>query len=414
MRFVYLAGSYPHFAASVYGATPGLEGRSYATQQAALGSQGFAWNGAWGPALGALGWEVLDIDFGIEPLQRAWAEENGVEFGTDWIHRIPLEQIRRFQPDVLLFSDTRTMDATWLAAVRAACPKLRLVIAFTSTASFDWKTLRASDLVLSCAKHFVSEYRAAGLKSGYLRHAFNDGLLTQLAGALPAPAPESAVVFCGNIFRAESYHIRRDQLLDFLALRIPLHLHCPQSELSGWSIFGQTWGRRGAYTLVAGLRALGAEPEQIRQIPLIGRANKWAQWPVPVVNPRLRPHLRPALFGLPMYRAFGAHAVTLNVHIDAAMGEAANLRTFEASGTGSCLLTDGRGDIDEIFMDGSEVVTYASPAECAERATWLLEHPQEARAIGLAGQRRVLKEHTYRHRAHDLDGMIREALGGKC
>jgi hypothetical protein len=414
MKFVYLSGAYPHFAESVYAAHPGLAAAPYQEQRSVIERQGFGWTGAWGPTLGALGWEVMDINFSIEPVQRAWAAENGVEFGADWIHRISFEQIRRFAPDVLLFSDPRTMDAQWFAALRAACPHLRLVMAFTSTASFDVPVLRAADLVLSTSRRYVDEFRAAGMRAEYLRHAFNDRVVPHLPGALPVAGPEQAVVFCGNIFRAENYHTKRDQLLEALAPRLPLHLYCPQAELSRLAVATQTWGRRGVYSLVSALRLAGMRDERIRSIPVIGRANKWRRWPEAVVNPRLRPYLRPALFGLEMYRAFGAHAVTLNMHIDTAGAEGGNLRTFEAPGTGSCLLTDGRGDIEDIFVDGTEVVTYATPEECAERAAWLLAHPAEARAIGLAGQRRALRDHTYRNRAEELDRIVADSLNRKC
>jgi len=252
------------------------------------------------------------------------------------------------------------------------------------------------------------------MKAELLRHAFNAEVRKYLPDTLPQPLAENAVIFCGNIFRAESYHIKRDHLLETLASRLPLKIHCPQSELSRYDAAIQTWARRAVYSIVTSLRLMGSSDTSIRKIPLIGRANKWRSWPEAVINWRLRPYLKPALFGLEMYRAFGAHAITLNVHIDTAFGEAANLRLFEATGTGSCLLTDGRGDIDDIFCDGTEVVTYGSSEECAEKAVWLLAHPAECRAIGLAGQARVRRDHTYTNRAEELNRLMRSQLARQC
>jgi spore maturation protein CgeB len=111
-----------------------------------------------------------------------------------------------------------------------------------------------------------------------------------------------------------------------------------------------------------------------------------------------------------MYQVLHDSAVTLNIHADSSPEYASNSKLFEGTGVGTCLLTDWRRNIGELFAPEREVVTYRTPAECVEKARWLLEHPRERREIARAGQARVLREHTFAHRAGRLDAIIRGAL----
>jgi spore maturation protein CgeB len=86
------------------------------------------------------------------------------------------------------------------------------------------------------------------------------------------------------------------------------------------------------------------------------------------------------------------------------------MRLFEATGVGTCLITDWKDNLHDLFEPDREVVTYRSPQECVEKVKWLLEHPQEREAIAQAGQARTLKDHTFDQRAIELDYIIRREL----
>jgi spore maturation protein CgeB len=119
---------------------------------------------------------------------------------------------------------------------------------------------------------------------------------------------------------------------------------------------------------------------------------------------------RPSAFGRAMYQSIRDSKLTLNTHIDAAKDNASNMRMFEATGVGTCMLTERQSDLADIFEPDREVVTYASHEECVEKAVWLLGHDKEREAIGLAGQKRVMKDHRWDQRAAWLDGQIKTLL----
>jgi spore maturation protein CgeB len=111
-----------------------------------------------------------------------------------------------------------------------------------------------------------------------------------------------------------------------------------------------------------------------------------------------------------MYETVRDAKVTLNIHADSSDRYASNMRLFEVTGVGGCLLTDWKPNLGELFALDREVVAYRSPAECIEKARWLLEHPDARAAIAKAGQARTLRSHTFAHRAGRFAEIVKAAL----
>ncbi|HEY2289396.1 MAG TPA: glycosyltransferase [Thermoanaerobaculia bacterium] len=79
-------------------------------------------------------------------------------------------------------------------------------------------------------------------------------------------------------------------------------------------------------------------------------------------------------------------------------------RVFEAAGAGACLLTDAWEGIEMFLEPEREVLVAADGDEVAERLRGL--NAQDARRIGRAAQRRILAEHTYAHRAAQVESIL--------
>jgi len=75
-----------------------------------------------------------------------------------------------------------------------------------------------------------------------------------------------------------------------------------------------------------------------------------------------------------------------------------NMRVFEATATGSFLLTENIPTIHELYEDGVHLVTYDSIPDAIEKARYYLKHEDEREAIAKAGMERTLQYHTYKHR----------------
>ncbi|MFN6066201.1 MAG: glycosyltransferase, partial [Pseudanabaena sp.] len=128
------------------------------------------------------------------------------------------------------------------------------------------------------------------------------------------------------------------------------------------------------------------------------------------VNRNLIKFLRLPVYGLDMYQTLWESRLTLNIHADSSPLYASNMRLFETTGVGSCLITDWKQNINDLFEPDREVVTYRSSSECIEKVKWLLSNPLEAEKIAKAGQHRTLKDHTFDIRSVQLDLIIQEAL----
>ena len=88
----------------------------------------------------------------------------------------------------------------------------------------------------------------------------------------------------------------------------------------------------------------------------------------------------------------------------AANGWSPATRVFEAAGAGACLITDAWEGVEDFLEPGEEVLVARDGAEVAE----LLDSLDEARArrIGQAAMARVLAEHTYMHRAEQVEAIL--------
>jgi spore maturation protein CgeB len=101
----------------------------------------------------------------------------------------------------------------------------------------------------------------------------------------------------------------------------------------------------------------------------------------------------------------------LNVTRDsmAANGWSPATRVFEAAGAGACLVTDEWDGVDDFLEPGTEALVAADGRAVADHLAAL--DPLRAQEVGDAARKRVLAEHTYDHRAAQIDILLRERRG---
>jgi len=107
-------------------------------------------------------------------------------------------------------------------------------------------------------------------------------------------------------------------------------------------------------------------------------------------------------------RIFNATDVNLNLHSSTYVdgvdprGDFLNPRTFEIAAAGGFQLVDQRALLPSLIAPGDEVATFAAAGELRNLVRHWLARPLERAAIAASGRRRVLREHTYRHRMESL------------
>jgi hypothetical protein len=176
---------------------------------------------------------------------------------------------------------------------------------------------------------------------------------------LGSPGPAKGAVFTGTLRRSQ--HQGGNELLAAAAERVPIDF----------------WG-------------IGAE-----------------DWPE---SSALRRGYRGEAWGIDMFRVLRSSKISLNRHIDVAADHANNMRLYEATGVGTLLLTDAKGDLKTLFDPGVEVVAYADEDELVEAVRHYLAHDDERSAIAEAGQARTLGSHSYADRMKELVAILARRL----
>ncbi len=410
MRLMRLATNYPPYLDGFYASRPGIADAPYAVQQKALADDCFLWADFWTRSLGRIGYEAWEPVGNARPMQMAWARENGASYGeATWTTDILAAQVRRFRPDVLFVGDHNAYRRAFIERLRKDAPSIRLVIGWCGAPYADEETLKAYDIILSNIPGLVTRFRGWGARCEYLRHAFAPSVLERLG----APAlPETDFSFVGSVVKHAGYHNLRESLLVFLAETAGLEIWGDVASPSRAELDAVRRSQR-RYDLVHAAMAVPGMSALLKSVPKLRNYAFMPERPRPNphhVDPRIASRARPGVYGLAMYRTIAGSRVTLNTHIDISRDWASNMRLFEATGVGACLLTERQSNLAELFEPDVEVATYGSPEEAAEKADYLLKRDDVRRTIASAGQRRTLSCHTYDLRAAQIDRWIRESL----
>lgn len=403
MKLLILSTLYPGCTDSFYSRKPEVAIQSFAEQKAAIDYAALGWADYWSHALIPLGYNVLNVFYNVENLQRAWAREHSVkQYESLNLKQIAILQIKSFQPDILFFDDP---DEALLLQIRSEVPSIRLVLGWSGSAVPMTNAWKYMDLILSCAQESVEQLKHSGYPATQIHHGFDPRLL----GRISQREKLYNFSFIGQIVRTSQFHLLREKLLKRLANQCGITIFTSSADY-GWKDDVKALLMATAYDTVCALRDAGLPEEAVMALPFISKAAPWSLRPTRPADPVLKPFMKPAVFGLEMLQVLSDSKITLNCHADSSPRFASNMRLFETTGVGTCMITDWKDNLTELFTSDTELVTYKSEDECIEKATWLLDHPCEREAIASAGQARTLREHTSSHRALLMDDIIRKAL----
>lgn len=403
MRLMRISTAYDGFVRSFYAQRPELAARPFREQYETIIDEPYGWCDLWTRFVGPLGYECFEPMTNIQPAQFQWAKENNVEPNpADWFLPLTMAQIEWYKPDVLICNDYASFNYDFLTETRKRVPSIRVIVGWCGAPYRDEKVFSAYDLTLTNLKCHIERFRAIGVNAAYMHHGFDPAILGKIDTTRPKQIDFS---FVGSIVKRPGFHNERERLLLALLEKTDLTIF---ADLPPRSKETARVARRVAAVVRAlpgGRRALGLVP----RLRHLAEAPSLAPSAVELAD-SIYDASRPSAFGRAMYQAIRDSKLTLNTHIDAAKDNASNMRMFEATGVGTCMLTERQSDLAEIFEPDREVVTYSSHEECVEKAVWLLNHDKEREAIGLAGQKRVMKDHRWDQRALWLDGQIRALL----
>jgi spore maturation protein CgeB len=326
--------------------------------------------------LAPLGYEPFLTIVNDKRLQEAWMRENAPhlactnqKFGqtgayprcmSDAEIAIFIEQIDAFDPDVLYLDDPISFDSRF---IRMLARRPRLVVGWRAASihrDTDW---REFDVIVSNHTPSLELARKHGAK---WQEPFMPGFPKCIADRIPDTRPKFDVAFTGSL---SIEHRRRVKILKELGRN-------HQTVSTGYSLsyFAETNDK------------------------LPADISRYVQGPI---------------WGMEMYQRLSETKINLNIHIDLAGRQAANMRLFETTGVGAFLLTDDKPNLRELFEPGHEIETFKTTNEMVEKIRYYLNHESERQAIAKRGQKKCLECFSREKAATHLDGIIRHALRAK-
>jgi hypothetical protein len=267
-----------------------------------------------------------------------------------WETAILDAQIEQFDPQVILNQSMEYVRSEYLMRHRKTG---RAIVGQIAAPRPEGEDYRAYDLVISSLRNFVRWFAERGIRSQWNQLAFEPHVLEAMG---PAPARDIPLSFVGSL---SPDHRKRIALLEALSRHTPL----------------QVWGN--------GIERLP------RRSPLHER-------------------YRGEVWGRGMYDVLRRSKITLNHHIDLAEGWANNMRLYEATGMGALLLTDRQRNLNDIYRDGEEVMSYQAAEDCATMIESLLGADAQRSAVAKAGQQRAISTNNYYHRTGEILDHVQE------
>jgi hypothetical protein len=85
-------------------------------------------------------------------------------------------------------------------------------------------------------------------------------------------------------------------------------------------------------------------------------------------------------------------------------------RPFELAGMGCAIVANPYLGLDTWFEPNKEIIIVQSGEEALDRYRYLLTHDSERQQLGERARQRLLKEHTFQHRAHELVKIVQGYL----
>ena len=426
-RVVRLAGLHtPDAEQQVLQAVPAFRELSYHDQMVELFKLRFVYSDAFSRAMRQLGHDAYDIVWDFELVQRQWAQEHDVDCREEnWQSAVLLEQIKALRPDVVYFQGTelaipgrvsKTIKGlNWPSVLAEEIPAIKLIAMYSGFPS-RVDRLKGVDLLFSGPPHVCEHYQKQGIKPILCYHAFDKEVLQDLSEVVTS---EKAIIprqftFVGSARAPESRYWILRQLLAHGKLQAWVDEFAELDKRSSWSKFlnsmgdaGREWCHKSSSDEL-GRECKGVFGAIIRNGHVRQRVDRF-------LRARSLADLFPgqchdAVRGLDYYQTIQNSLITFNRHTDYVSDSVGNMRMFEATGVGACLLTDAGSNLGDLFLDDYEVVTYRSIDEAIEKSKFLIENDDERRAIALRGQARTLRHHTIRNRCELIDEVIQLAM----
>jgi spore maturation protein CgeB len=303
--------------------------------------------------------EVEEVIANDEFLQKKWLSEFlKKKCDKNWILSILEQQIKFYKPNIIIIDQPNLPEEYFILFKKYNLK----IIAYDGIASHNKILIKYPDLIFTPLRSSERFYKDNNKKVFFMPHGFDTRL-----SFLNNVSKKIEFSFIGNILNPN--HQNRVDILYELIKKTPISLWI--GDLSKLKLTKKS----AVYFSFKNIPKIIKFISMYKKIKKISKLNKGQ------------------VFGIEMYKKIATSLVTFNSHISLAGNEAANIRLFEATGLGSCLLTDKKNNINDFFTQ-DEIVTYDNKYDAADKAKYLLLNPKIAEQIGIKAKLKTSSQHS--------------------
>jgi spore maturation protein CgeB len=426
-RIVRLAGiHYPDAIQSFLDQNPDYSQKSYDAQLRCLFQESPMYSDGFSRSFRNLGQEAFELIFDFEILQKQWAKENGIQYNPEnWILDIMIAQITVLKPDVIFFQGTElTIPGRFVAKGKSFNLPLLLkekfsflsLIVMYSGYPCAADRLKGIDILFAGVPSLVKLYKRMGSAPILLYHSFDESIVNKLQNG----SKKYGFTFVGAVRAPETRYWALKQLLDETNIEMWIYEQARPNRVilnhklhslikKGAGLINTSFLEKYEHSHYLPDRLRNFMMEIINEKYYKGGVHIKSE-PIKFLRANYPERCHTPVMGMDMYNLLHQSKITFNKHTDAARGDVGNMRMFEATGVGSCLITDTGNNMGDLFEEDKEVVIYKNIDEAVEKVNYLMEHKEVAAEIAKAGQKRTFKDHSTKARCQQIDDVIQKNL----
>ena len=363
------------------------------------------------------GVEIIQYWINHEQAQKSWAEEFKIKYNhKNWFLEILEAQILRENPDVVYNTTLNIIPYEFIQRIKQKVKKKNFWISYYGVRRVgEFVQFKEYDLFVTGFRELEKELKTENQNYEFLPHYFDDQLCTKSFNSKRNKSLSFAGSLTLNLHDGNIFLYRRhvvEALMDLCDLETSSDLNSENNNPKEAIRQRICKVRYEIYQLINSL------PQPFRFLKLVRGLKEVPDWEVEAqadhfFNPRLMKRVLPPSFGSQLYKLLNDSKITLNVHghVNANYGKAnfaaGNIRLFEATGAGCCLLTDHLPHLEEFFIADEEIVTFKNKGEAVEKAKYLMDNPKIAESIAKKGHKRAWKHHSSEIRAKQFSQILK-------
>lgn len=324
-------------------------------------------------------YKCTELIYNFKALQNKWLNQYGDQKLKD---DIIFQQIRFYDPEVLFVGDVNLLNKKFINKVKMVS-KIKLIMCFHCAPISEniFNKLKHADVIITCTKGYQNKILSKIAKDSFLMpHAFKVNEEIDFT-----KKRDIDVSFLGSLFLNNRLHLGRVEIVynliknfknNYVAINFAKYFLVDYVLLIINSII--------KFSFFKNIKIF----YQIIYVFLFSKK---------------------PLFGKDMLKILRKSKILINKHIEDTE-YAGNMRLFEATGSGTMLLTDYKKNLENLFNIDEEVVLFDNNDQLFDRINFYLSNDEMRLKIAKNGYKKTLDVHNYQNRVDKLDKFIKNKL----